>query len=454
MRSHDLERVPLHGRFRAALPIIVLALATLAVSLYVFDPAPPRRITLASGPEFGLYHRYAQRYAELLRRQGVTVREQMTAGAADNLRLLSDPGSKVDVAFLQGGVAPADSDRIVMIASLYYEPLWIFYAGTPELSRVTQLRGKRIAIGAPGSGTLALASQVLAANGLAVDERAADATALVQLAGEQALAALDDATVDAAIFVGGAQTPLIRRALSDPKLRLMSLARADAYQRRLSFVSKLVLPPGTIDLAHDVPAEKVDLLATKAMLVARADIHPALVNLLFDAAREIHGGQGYFESPGEFPNTAPVDLPVSPYADQHKKFGSSFLYSYLPFWLAAVVERVIILVLPLAAVLVPTVTLVPHLLAWRVHSRIYRWYEELTSIERAMHGRKGDVSVEQWLRDVARIERAVESANTPAKYASEVYTLRQHIDFVRRALLARIQRGTPESSAGDATRAG
>jgi hypothetical protein len=197
------------------------------------------------------------------------------------------------------------------------------------------------------------------------------------------------------------------------------------------------LPAGTIDLGANIPYQEVEMIGTKAMLIARDDFHPALINLLLDAAREIHDEQGYFEAAGEFPGIAPVDFRVSAHADEHKRFGPSLLYRYLPFWAATYVEKAIILLLPLMVVIVPLVNFLPQFLRWRVQSRIYRWYGELTLMERDIATRKGVLPLEKWLHDLDRIERAVENNKTPAKFASEAYTLREHIGMVRRAVLQR-----------------
>ncbi len=220
----------------------------------------------------------------------------------------------------------------------------------------------------------------------------------------------------------------------------MSLSDAAAYQRRFSYLTKLTLPAGAIDLAINLPDKDVDMIGTEAMLAARDDIHPALINMLIDAAREIHSAQGYFEAAGEFPGTAPLDLRVSPHADQHKRFGPSFLYRYLPFWLATFVERAIILLIPLVVVLVPLLNFLPQFLRWRVRSRIYRWYGELALLERDVVTRQGTLPVETWLRDIDRIEHAAENIHTPASFGSEAYTLREHIGLVRRKILARAGR--------------
>jgi TRAP transporter TAXI family solute receptor len=370
-------------------------------------------------------------------RQGVKVDERLTEGAAENLHLLRDAKSGVDVAFMQGGIAGSAPENLVMLASLYYEPLWIFYRETATLSHVHQLKGKRIAVGAPGSGTRAFAEQVLAANGLAAENRVGG-TSLLPLGGNEALEALKAGEVDAALFVGGASAPWIQQALRDPVIRLMSLADVEVYPRRFSYITQLSLPRGTIDLALDIPDHNVAMIGTRALLAAREDFHPALINVLIDAARVIHSQQGVFETAGEFPSTAPMDLPVSPYADQHKRFGSNFLYNYLPFWLAALVERAIILIVPLLVVVVPVMNVMPQLLHWRARSRIHRWYGELALVERdLLHGHSGAPPVHQWLGELDRIEHAVEELKVPPKYASEAYTLREHIGLVRRAVLRR-----------------
>jgi TRAP transporter TAXI family solute receptor len=434
----DPERRPGYDRRRrlrlALLATALVAVAAWSVVVFVVS-AVPRHFVLASGPEGGIYHRYAKQYTAILAREGVTIDERMTAGATANLQLLLDPKSRVDVAFMQGGIATeAQTEGLVMLASLYYEPMWVFYTGDEALSRVESLRGKRIAIGAQGSGTRTFAEAVLSMSGIS----SADST-LTAAGGADAVKALQEGKLDAAIFVGGAQTPFIQDALRSPHLRLMSFAQADAYVRRVPYVAKLTLPEATIDLQRHIPDQEVTLIATTAMLVARDGFSPALINLLMDAARDVHGGKGTFEVAGEFPGITPVDFPVSVDAERHKRFGPNFLHRYFPFWVATFVERLIVVVVPLLVILVPVINLLPPVLRWRVRSRIFRWYGELKLLERDVAMRTGKLPIEQWLRDLDRIENAAELIKIPASFASEAYTLREHIGLVRRAVLAKGQ---------------
>jgi TRAP transporter TAXI family solute receptor len=433
MRAEDLGTMTRRDRWRFIAVVVALVGATLWISARFLQPAPPRHLVLASGARFGLYHQYAQRYAQLLAREGVTVEERTTEGAAENLRLLQDPKSGVDVAFMQGGVATAaEGETLEMLASLYYEPAWVFYRDSGTLSQLNQLKGRRIAVGMPGSGTRAFVMPLLEFNGVTPAN-----TTLVPISGDEGLNALRAGDIDAVMLVGGALTPIILQAVRDPALKLMSFSRADAYTRRFAYITKLTLPPGTIDLALDIPETEIRLISTKAMLAARPGLHPALVNLLLDAADDVHNKQGVFENAGEFPSIAPVDLPVSSDAERHKRFGPSFLHRILPFWVATFVERFIILVVPMIVILVPVVNYVPAFLRWRIRSRIYRWYGELSLLEHDVVTRRAPLPIEEWLRDLHRIEHAVEAIKTPASFASEAYTLREHIALVRRAILAK-----------------
>ena len=420
-------------RLRTALVAVVVLAAATWFGLLLIQPLPPRTIVLATGVKDGLYHRHAQQYAELLAEQGVEVRQRPTSGAGENYRLLVDPASGVDVAFMQGGVASMpEAGHLDMLASLYVEPLWTFYRAEAPIVRINQLRGRRLAIGVPGSGTNAFIRPLLDANGITASN-----TALQETGEAEALRQLEAGEVDAVFLVGGVESPLIRQALFESAFRLMSLERADAYSRRWPHIEQLTLPPGAISFERNLPEDTVNLIGTKAMLAARDDLHPALVNLLIDAAREIHGHQGLFADAGEFPGTARVDIPVSSYADQHRRFGPSYLYRILPFWAAALAERAIVLLVPLLVLAVPLMNLLPRLVRWRDRSRLVRWYGQLALLERDVATRQGDAPVDKWVQELDELSRAVAQRRMPPAFASEVFTLREHIDLVRREILAK-----------------
>ena len=428
--SRNVDR---RNAWRAGIGLALLAALCLWASFQFIEPLPPREIVIASGPAQSLYHEHAQRYAKALSRQGVRVVERMTEGAGENLRLLGDPASGVDVAFVQGGQADdVEAAGVEMLASLYYQPLWIFTRRGEAIDSLAAARGKRVSTGMPGSGTNVLALPLLAANGVGADN-----TPLLSIPTDRARAALLAGEIDVALLVGGPRTPPVAAALADPALELVSLAHADAYPQRYRYLSRQTLHAGAVSFAPVLPPHDVALVATEAMLAGRSTLHPAIVNLLLETIRDEHDDQGYFEAAGEFPNVEQVDLPVSAHAIRHKRFGPSLLYRYLPFWVATVVEWCVIIVVPLLVVVLPVVRFLPAVMRWRVRSRIFRWYGELKLLERDVERRRGTLPIEQWLADLDRVEHAAAQIRIPASFASEAYTLREHIALVRRSVLER-----------------
>ena len=421
--------------WRTAALLALLATACLWMSFRWLQPWPPRQLTIAAGPQHSLLLTHAEQYRDALAREGVTLVVRLTEGAGENMELLGDPQSGVDLAFVQGGQAGhVQAGKVVMIASLYFQPMWIFMRRGEAVDTLAALAGGRISTGMPGSGTHALVAPLLAASGVTLGN-----TRLIDLPSDRAQAALNARQIDAAFLVGGVRTPAVEAALQDQSLVLASLAYADAYAQRYRFLARRTLYAGAISFAPVAPEKDVALVATELMLAARSDINPAIVNLLLEVVRDVHDDQGFFETAGEFPNVEQVDLPVSEDAVRHRRFGPSILYRVLPFWAAAFFERFVIIVLPLLAVLVPVIRAFPSVLAWRIRSRIYRWYGELALLEREVAAPSVQPPpIDRWLADLQRIERAAARINPPASFASEVYTLREHIGFVRRAALARV----------------
>ncbi len=411
-------------------PAVLVAVGGFVVAYQYVDPAPPDRFVLATASSDGAYHRHGERYREILARHDITVELLQTAGSVENLRLLHEGAAQV--AFVQGGTAsPADGGELEALASLYFEPLWVFLRDGVQAGRLSELAGHRVAVGPHGSGTRAIAVEVLRANG--IDPAS---PGISDLAGRAAAAALLAGELDAVFLVSGIDAPAVTSLLTAEGVRLISFTRADAYTRRFRHLSSVTLPEGAIDLARDRPARDVTLIAPTANLMARKDIHPALVDLLMAAADEVHGAGGMFASHGQFPSPKYVDLPLSKEAERYFESGPSFLRRVLPFWAATLVERLAVMIVPLVALLFPLIRITPPVYRWRIRSRIYRWYRELLAIDPTVHGDGAEPRLRKGLEDISRIEREVAHVEVPLSYADQLYALRVHIELVRDKLNA------------------
>jgi len=411
---------------------VILAAIALAVTLVaaVWQPAPPSTVVMSTGAEDGAYHAFGKRYQEILARAGVTLVLRPSAGAVENLERLRERKDEVTLALVQGGLAqPGDGDRLVSLGAVAYEPLWFFHRRSLPLQRLAELRGLRVAGGVPGSGTRRVVDDLLDREGLA-----GMSPPLSSLGGLQAAEALERGEIDVVVLVSAPEGAAVQRLLRAADVGLLSVRRADAYVRQFPVLTKIEIPEGAADLARNLPPVSTTLLSLKASLVATDDIHPVLVDLILDAAREVHGGGGLIRRPGEFPAGEAAEFPISRDAERFYKSGPSALQRYIPYWAAVWIQRLLFFGLPLLVVGIPLVRMMPILYRWSVRRRIFRWYGELSYIERAAAQGRGHREAQ--LRRLAEIERHVNGLRIPAAFGSEAYTLRMHVQQVRERLTA------------------
>lgn len=407
-------------------PAIILALAGCFVAWQFVNPAPPDSITIATGQQGGAYLMFAERYQAMLAKERITLNILETAGSLENLQLLDN--DSVDIAFVQGGLAStAGNPDLLSLASLYYEPLWVFYRGAETLTRLTELQSRRIAAGEPDSGTYALAMTLLEDNQINSDD-------ILPVGGEQAAEALISGNVDAAFFVASVQSPVVQKLLRQQDIQLMSFARADAYTRLYHSLSIINLPEGTIDLQENIPPHDTTLLAATANLVVRDDFHPALVGLLLQAAEKVHGGGSLFDQPGYFPNDQNLEFPLNDDARRYFKHGPPFLQRYLPFWTANLLDRMKIMLIPLLTLLIPLFKIMPPAYRWQTRKKVYRWYEELKALDVEHPEQLPADTLHSSIGMLDQIEEEVCKVTIPLSYSDELYNLRLHIDLVRSKL--------------------
>ena len=427
----------------AAGPFVLIALLLLAGAYLLLDPAPPKRVVLATGPEQSDYAELGKRYAAELTRYGIEVVQKPTQGSSENRRMLGGAAQIVDLGFVRGGSSDteraADEEQsrvpLVSLGSLYLEPVWLFYRGEAAkrlshkatLTHVAQLRGWRVNVGTRGSGVTGLFGKLLHANGIGRDSIKAS-----RMEQTPAVVALLAGDLDAVVFAAAPESLMVQMLLQTPGVKLFEFAQAEAYARRLPFLRAVELPRGVVDLARDLPAHDVPLIAATTTLAARASTHPALLQLFVQAAHNIHGGTGWLARAGQFPSPRNTELPLAQEAERYYRNGPPLLQRYLPFWLANLIDRMWVVLVSIIAVLIPLARVVPPLYAFRIRSRVFRWYRQLREIEDALRTKSAPRAA--LLDELNALEAKAQHVTVPLSYADELYSLRSHIELVRERL--------------------
>jgi hypothetical protein len=424
-------------------PFVVLTVLLLALTYWWLDPNPPKRVILATGPDQSAYDEFGKRYAEALKRYGITVELLPSEGSSDNLELLRT--GKADLGFVQGGSADIgydDEESIVSLGSLFVEPLWLFYreeaakgvSPSGTVTKLAELKDWRVNVGTPGSGVPRLFSTLLDVNQIQKDE-----LKLSELGQTPATVEFLNSELDAVVFASAPESLMVQMLLQSPGIKLLDFAQSEAYSRRFGYLTPVVMPQGVVDLSKNIPERDMRLVASTTSLLAGAKTHPAILQLFAQTATGLHGGSSWFSRAREYPSLEHSEVPISPEAVRAIKNGPPFLQRYLPFWLANLVERMWLAMGLIIALALPLSRIVPPLYTFRIRSRVFRWYAELRDIEqRAEGGCADDTPIQDLLEQLDAMESKVEKVVVPLSYTDELYALRGNIGLVRKKLLRRV----------------
>lgn len=422
-------------------PFVLVALVLLAGAYWLLKPQPPRRVVLATGPDYSHYAEFGKRYKEELKRYRIDVVLRPTEGSSINRHLLSDAKEQVDFGFVRGGSGEAlareeekGGEPLVALGSLFLEPIWIFYREDAakklpgaKLSSITQLTKLRVNTGARGGGATNIVFKLLNANGIPREGLKFDRRDQAA-----AVAALFDGSLDAMVLVSSPEAPPVQALLFEPGIALFEFEQAEAYSRRFPYLGPVVLPRGVADLVRDIPPRDTRMIAPTTMLVARESTHPALVQLFVQAAHKIHGEPGWLARAGQFPSAQNIELPLAREAERFYRGGPPFLQRYLPFWLANLIDRMWVALISIIAILIPLARIVPPLYTFRVRSKVFRWYRQLRAIENDIA--RGDRPAQELLEELQQLDAKAERITVPLSYTDELYDLRTHIHLVRERL--------------------
>jgi len=417
------------GRLTQGLIALLCAVGIGWLALEYFVPLPPSNITLATGGKGTSFDYFGERYRERFARAGVALTLRETAGAMENFKLLQDANSGVQMAFVIGGISDrSQAPELSSTGLIYNVPFWVFYPAAESLDGLQQLKGKRIAVGPGGSGARYTAERVLSKANIN-----SQTARLLPLAGDAAVEALNEGTVDAAFIVSGSDAPAVGALLTNPGVRLMDFSTAEAFTRIFPDLVRLVLPKGVIQMDPPDPSNDVTLVGTTAKVLIRDDVHPAIVQLLARTMKEEHGGPGLFQRRGEFPAIADPEFPVAEFAVDYYKNGPSFLAKYLPFWMTTYARRIIAFLVATLAVIFPVFGFAPRVYGWFVQERLRKLYRRLRVVEHALQVDLAAPQLEALQSELADIERA--TSTVPMRNSELYFVLRYHLDRTQSRLV-------------------
>jgi TRAP-type uncharacterized transport system substrate-binding protein len=416
--------------------IIFICVVVITATFWFIHSAPPDTIIITSGDDDTRFVKTAEKYQKILARNGVKLKILKSEGSLENLERLDNPKFRVDVGFVQTGVAKGQNiDKLVSLGSISYEPLFICYRNSKPLELLSQFKGKRLAIGEDGTGTQVLALELMAMNGI----KEGGETALLKMDDEEAAKALKEGKIDAVFLMSdSASSQTMHDLLHSPGVKIFDFSQADAYSRRIGYLNKIVLPKGSFDFGKNIPDHDISLISPTVEIIARADLHPALSDLLLEAATEVHSHQGLTQKRGEFPVMLEHEYKISPDAVRFYKSGKSFLYKYMPFWLASLVNRILVVFLPMILILIPGLKSIPALYRWRMRLRLLRWYRALLILEEDLATHITPEKRNELLDRLNRIEETVNNLKVPASFADQLFTLRSYMVMVRERLMRSI----------------
>ena len=448
MRIRD-RGSPMSHLFRRHPSIIVLAILIAILCGVIFFhfvlPAPPETLVMTTGMEGGTYSLFGKRYQEAMAREKVHLQLLPSSGSVENLNRLQNNSFRVDVGFIQGGTISAkEAPNLVSLGGICYSPLWVFYRSQDTLDDLSQLKGKRISIGPEGSGVRKFSMELLGASNVGVSP-----TQLLDIPSAAAVKAILDGRVDVIMISSTADNGLVQELLYAEGIKLMNFRQAEAYTRRFPALSQVILPKGILDLSKNKPATDIHLLATTTNLIVRKDLHPAMMYLLLDAAVDIHSDAGWVNKAREFPSPKSQDFPLSDIAERFYKSGRPYLLDYLPFWMAAYIDRMILILVPVAVILIPLIRILPFLFSWWNRRKLYRSYEDLKNLELRMMEGSTTGMMKDYQETLDRIEALINEIRVPLALFKEVYTLKEHVDLVRNKLFRLEQRAKPREESPD-----
>jgi NMT1-like family len=420
--------------------ILCSILSVLMVVWWYMDPPPPSHFAMATGAPGGSQYELGQKYASFFEEKGIKIHLVPTTGAVENLSLLTDGSRKVQAGFIQAGTVEPDileAKGVVSLGAIDYTPIWFFYRGPyrKEIDlealngRLKNFPNSKISIGTPGNGTFLQTTRLLEAAGVNTKD-----PQFVHLSGQKSVDAILKGEIDGAFIADLHSAKNVMKLINEPSIHFSSFKWGAGFARVLPYLQILSLPAGGVSVAQKIPPENVDLLVTTTHLVVDENLHPAIQYLFIAAAKEINGKPSFFAHRGEFPSFKNSGLPESPVFQRYEQNGQPWLMNYFSFWLAELINRLAVIVLPFLVIAYPILSSLPKLRAERIHKKINGIYGALKDYEFALSKDYDPERISEYLIKLDHLEYRALKLKVPKSMSTDYYALRTNINYVRDCL--------------------
>lgn len=420
---------------RANLWLVPVLAALVAGLFYFVAPPPPMHATMSTGGSNGGYALFAEKLRAELAKEGFELKLINSSGSRENTERLLDKNSSINLALMQSGqeleLDAAQRKQLYNLGAVYQEPLWLFTREGIALNTLSDLLPLRTAVGSANGGTRMMINPLLIANNINSDALPANWHAY---SGKKALAALVNDELDAAFFLGPAESSLIQQAASHSELQLIHFSQAAAYRARLPFITEVNVGQGLLNLSSNQPHQATTILSPVAMLVANQSFHPALSALILAAAQEVMKSGTLIDAPDTWPKNLPHDFSTLTEAEYFHNKGLPLLQRYLPFRIASLADRYIILVIPLLVLLFPLFKMAGPLYRWRIRARIYRWYKYLRDVDKRFTNHTLPEHLDSEIKRLTELQMELAKVEVPLSYTNELYELHLHVRYVLQRL--------------------
>lgn len=420
---------------RANLWLVPVLGALVAALFYFVAPPPPMQATMSTGGVDGGYAHFAQQLRAELAKEGFELKLVNSTGSRENTERLLDHNSGVQLALLQSGqeleLDEKQRKQLINLGAVFQEPLWLFARKDLAIDTLSDLINLRTAIGANNGGIRMVVNPMLAANQIDHENLPAG---WQTSSGKKALAALLANELDAAFFLGPAESTLVQEAASHSELQLVSFNQATAYRARLPFITEIKVGQGLLNLAANQPQQDTSTVGPVAMLIANESFHPALTALILAAAQEVMKSGTLIDEPDSWPKNLPNDFATLTEAQYFHDKGLPLLQRYLPFRIASLADRYIILVIPLLVLLFPLFKIAGPVYRWRIRARIYRWYKYLRDVDKQLSNNTLPAHVDDEIKRLTALQDELAKVEVPLSYTNELYQLHLHVRYVLQRL--------------------